>query len=120
MGGAMKPKRVLLVCSEKADEVIKCLRRANCVVTKVKDGETAIDYAKHKTIDAFVLVSTGNSMGRSETALNLRDMRPSSEIVFVARAADKPTEGEVVAKAISNTYVLTLRELGEHFARSAA
>ena len=116
----MKPKRVLLVCSEKADEVIKCLRRANCLVTKVRDGESAIDYAKHKAVDAFVLVSTGSTMGRTETALNLRDMRPSSEIVFLARAVDKPTEGEVVAKAISNTHVLTLRELGEYFARSAA
>jgi hypothetical protein len=114
----MKPKRVLLVCSGKADEVIKCLRRANCVVTKVNDGETAMNYAKHMAVDAFVLVSTGNSMGRTETALNLRDMRPSSEIVLLARAVDKPTEGEVVAKEIANTHVLTLRELGEHLARS--
>lgn len=115
----MEQKRILLVCSEDADEVVKCLRRANCLVTKVKDGETALYYAKHTAVDAFVLVSTGNSMGRTETALNLRDMRPYSEILLVARASGKPTEGEVIAKAIPNTRVLTLNELGDHLARSA-
>ncbi len=83
---------------------------------KARSGEAALDFAKHVAIDAFVLLSTGNAMGRTETALNLRDIRPCSEIILVTRDHATPTQGELVAKAIPNTLVLTVQELHDHLA----
>ena len=73
-----------------------------------------MDFAKHVAIDAFVLISTGNAMGRTETALNLRDIRPCSEIILVTRDHSTPTQGEMAAKEIPNTLVLTVQELHDH------
>jgi DNA-binding NarL/FixJ family response regulator len=92
------------------------LRRANCIVLTAADGESALAFAKHVAVDAFVLLSTGNSMGRVETALNLRDIRPFTEIIFVARETGESTRGEAVAQAIPNTRVLTLQQLGDYLA----
>jgi hypothetical protein len=114
----VEPKKVLLVSSEQEDKVVDCLRRANCFVMKALDGESALAVAKHVGVDAFVLISTGNAMGRTETALNLHDIRPSSEIILVARDRDKLTQGEEAAKEIPNTRVLTLQELPKYLASS--
>ena len=110
----MEQKKILLVSSEQEDVVIDYLRRANCFVMNARSGEAALAFAKHVAVDAFVLVSTGDAMGRTETALNLRDIRPSSEIILVARDHATPTQSEAVAQAIPNTQVLTLQELRDH------
>jgi len=81
---------------------------------QVKDSESALAFAKHATVDAFVLVSTGAVMGRTETALNLRDIRPLGEIIFLAKDADNPTVGETVAREIPQTRVMTLPELSDY------
>jgi len=112
----METKTVLLVSADRADRVIQRLKRVNCVVMRVKDGESALAFAKHATVDAFVLMSTGRVMGRTETALNLRDIRPGGEIIFVAHDADKPTVGEIAARAIAKTRVMTLKELSDYLA----
>jgi hypothetical protein len=112
----LEPKRVFLVSAENADQAIDSLRRANCIVLTAADGESALAFAKHVAVDAFVLLSTGNSMGRIETALNLRDIRPLTEIILVAREAGDSTRGEAVAQAIPNTRVLTLQQLGVYLA----
>jgi len=113
---AMEPKTVLLVSADRANRVIQRLKRMNCVVIQVKDGESALAFAKHSTVDAFVLMSTGRVMGRTETALNLRDIRPGGEIIFVAHHNDKPTAGEIAARAIPRTRVMTLQELADYLA----
>jgi len=110
----METKTVLLVSADRADQIIQRLKNVNCVV--VKDGESALAFAKHSTVDAFVLMSTGTAMGRTETALNLRDIRPTGEIIFVAHDADKPTAGEIAARAIAKTRVMTLNELSDYLA----
>lgn len=107
----VEQKRVLLVGSEPEDQVVDCLRRANCLVMKANNGESALVFAKHAAVDAFVLISTGDAMGRTETALNLRDIRPFSEIILVTRNPGNPTSGESAAQAIPHTRVLTLEEL---------
>lgn len=112
----METKKVLLVSAQPEDNVVECLRGAHCFVIKARDGETALTFAKHIDVDAFVLVSTGEVMGRTETALNLRDIRPFSEIILLAKDRDKPTAGEAAAKAIPHTRVLTLEELRDHLA----
>lgn len=115
---AVEAKKVLLVSLEQEDQVIDCLRRANCVVMKANDGESALAFAKHVAVDAFVLISIGGAMGRTETALNLRDICPFSEIIFVARNRDQPTPGEAAAKAIPHTRVLARQELRSYLAPS--
>jgi len=112
----VEPKKVLLVSSQQEDKVIDSLRRANCFVMKASDGESALAFAKHVAVDAIVLISTGDAMGRTETALNLLDIRPCSEIILLARDRDKPTLGETAARAIPHTRVLTLEELRDHLA----
>jgi hypothetical protein len=114
----VEPKRVLLISSEQDDQVTDCLRRANCIVTRARDGASALAFAKHVAVDAFVLISTGDAMGRTETALNLRDVRPLSEIILVARDPSKPTPGEAAARAIANTRVMTIQELRDYVVRS--
>ena len=110
----MEPKKILLVNSDQEDIVIDYLSRANCHVIKAKSGEAALALAKHVAVDAFVLISTGDAMGRTETALNLRDIRPLSKIILVARDHSTRTQSEAVAKEIPNTEVLTLQELRDH------
>ena len=113
---AVEQTKVLLVSSDLEEKVTDSLRHANCFVMKARSGEAALAFAKHVAVDAFVLLSTGDAMGRTETALNLRDIRPCSEIILVARDHATPTQGEVAAKAIPNTLVLTLQELRDHLA----
>jgi hypothetical protein len=117
---ALEPKKVFLISSEKADKAVDSLRRANCVVLTAADGESALVFAKHIMVDAFILLSTGNSMGRIETALNLRDIHPFTEIILVARETGESTRGEAVAKAIPNTRVLTLKQLGDYLTSSTS
>jgi CheY-like chemotaxis protein len=108
---AMAGKVVLVVGGDSADQLSDSLRHAECQVLNVADGEAAINLAKHAAVDAFVLVSTGKLMGRTETALNLRDIRPSSEIILLARRQGKPSTSEAIARGIPNTHVLSRQEL---------
>ncbi len=112
----MKPKKVLLISSAEANKTIDRLKRANSLVMEARDGESALALAKHVPFDVVVLISTGDVMGRTETALNLRDIRPFSEIILVTRDLSKPTQGETAVKKIPNTRVLTLKELEDYLA----
>jgi PleD family two-component response regulator len=116
---AVKPKKVLLISSAEANKTIDRLKRANSLVMEARDGESALALAKHVPFDVAVLISTGDVMGRTETALNLRDIRPFSEIILVTRDRSKPTQGETAVKKIPNTRVLTLKELEDYLAPSS-
>ena len=104
--------KTLLVCSESCEEVENCLTRAGCSVTKVSDGDRAVDKIRRATFDAAVLVSTGKEMDLAETVFNLRDIRSSMEIVIVADCADASANviGEI-ATTVPNTIVVNLHEL---------
>ena len=83
----------------------------------MSDGAAAVERMKRANIDAAVLVSSGRAMDRTETALNLRDINPSMEIIIIAGRklpGNKRPEIEVIGPAISNTRVLTARQLEDY------
>jgi hypothetical protein len=115
----MEVKKVLLVSTEACDEVEESLHHTDCEVIKVRNGAAAVDRAKHTLIHAAILVSAGRAMDRAETALNLRDIKPSMEIIFIAShrgRGGKPPPSELLGGTIPNTRVLTPHELDQYLA----
>lgn len=115
----MDEKKVLLVCTESCTEVEECLQHTDYQVIKVHDGATAVERAKHTTIAAAILVSSGRAMDRTETALNLRDIIPAVKIIMIATHKDRDGNvppSERLGGRIPNTKVLTPNELDDYFA----
>lgn len=88
------------------------LVRAGWRVVNVDEGVAAVERARHESLRAAVLISTGRDMDLAETALTLRDIAPSLEIIILADR--KPSEGDAVLRAISKTKILTQYELNDY------
>jgi DNA-binding response OmpR family regulator len=111
----LKLRKVMLVSTKSSDPIRHCLIAMGNDVVQVKDGEGAIFKAQHTSFDIAVLESTGRTMDMPETALNLRDARPSMPIV-VMRTNVTGEEAEVIARACPNARLLTTAdELTQYF-----
>jgi hypothetical protein len=112
-------KRVLLVCSSGDNAVEESLIQAGCIVSRSLSGQGAVLKLRHEVIDAAVLISTGREMDLTETALTLRDINPSVEIIVVMDpkgATDETARTDAVAHAIPKARILTAPELNIYFA----
>jgi DNA-binding response OmpR family regulator len=105
-------KKLLLVGSDAYPRVEQRLLRAGCRVVKVNDGVAAVERARHESLRAAVLISTGRGMDLAETALTLRDIAPSLEIIILADR--RPIEEDAVLRAIPKTKILTQSELNNY------
>jgi DNA-binding response OmpR family regulator len=94
-----------------------CLEEAGCHITKVNRGAAAVNQARHETLDAAVLISTGPEMDLAEIALNLRDINPSIAIIFISGHHSRDEEADptdAIAHAIPRAKVLAKGELGHY------
>jgi hypothetical protein len=112
-------KKVLLVCSRGCDRVEDNLRHAGYRVIKVADGAVAIERARHERLNAAVLISTGTRMDLAETALNLKDINSTVDIVIVVGsdvAGEKTAETAAIVRALPETSVVTIGEFDRYLA----
>lgn len=106
----------MLVGSRECAHVEELLVRAGWRVVNVDEGVAAVERARHESLRAAVLISTGRGMDLAETALTLRDMDPSLEIIILADR--KPIEEDAVFRAIPKTKIVTQSELNSYLASS--
>lgn len=114
-------RKILLVGSYRRMDVENQLVRADCGVVKTDGGAAAVAYAKHDSFSAAVLVSTGREMDLAETALNLKDIQPSMEIIFLTdRTMDHQAavQVEAVHHGIPKSRILTIAELSSYLTSS--
>ena len=78
----VETRRILLVGTDADKDLQEQFIRAHWHVIKTNAGAAAVAYAKHNSFSTAVLISTGREMDLAETALNLRDIQPSLEIII--------------------------------------
>jgi DNA-binding response OmpR family regulator len=107
----------LLVCSEDCEGLETHLTHAGCNVTKVSDGDRAVDRIRRGIFDSAVVVSTGKEMDLVETILNLRDINPATQIIVVIDPANREpneTARGIIAQAVPRVSMFTIPELLTH------
>lgn len=83
-------------------------------VTRVSDGEAALERARHEIFDAAVLVSKGSLVNVAETVFNLRDVNRSMTITIVIDRLGTQTNRflhQLLEHPIEGTQIVTRRQL---------
>src|SRR5262245_48930852 len=114
------PQKILLVGSRSSEHVEELFVRAGHYVIKVDDGIAAVECARHESLRTAVLITTGRGMDLAETALTLRDIVPSLEIIILAdrKHAEETEQTDAVSRAIPKAKIFTQSELNSYLAFS--
>jgi len=110
-------KKALLVCSRRCTRVSEHLLHAGYCVTRVDQGTSAIERAKHELLNAAVLVPSGTEIDVAETVSNLRHIDPAVEIIIIVDAGTLEEKSMQTAAAFPTIPVLTVGELDGYLAR---
>jgi DNA-binding response OmpR family regulator len=105
----------MVVSAEACDDVETCLVSSGWEAVKASDGVAAVVRAHREHFDLAVLISTGEDMDIMETLLNLRDTQKSLPLLVVTSPCgftDGETANETYERAVPNTKVLSMEELG--------
>jgi hypothetical protein len=115
-----EPRKILLVGSDVCSEVEQELVHADCSVVKTNAGAAAVAFAKHRSFNAAVLMSTRGEMDLAETALTLMDVQPSLEIIILMdqtpNREDMTAQVAAVVRAIPKSRILTKSDLNTYLA----
>jgi len=109
-----RPRTILLVGSDACIDVEELLVRADCSVVRTTSGAAAVGCVKYNRFSAAILVSTGGEMDLTETALNLRDIQPSMEIIILINSDEEKevaAQANALVRAIPRSRILTRPEL---------
>jgi PleD family two-component response regulator len=79
----LKSRKVMIVCSERCDDLKTHLVCEGWMVIWVYDAKTSLARVRREHFDLVVLISTGNEMDLMETFFNLRDIRRSLPVIIV-------------------------------------
>ena len=104
----------MVVGSDHRQILEKRFKAAGCQVVKANDDKTAIDHARHETLNTAVLISSGSLINLTETIFNLRDLNRTMEIiVLVDRLGNHPNRflRQLLEHPIEGTRIFTRRQL---------
>lgn len=103
----------MVVGSDHRQILEKRFKAAGCQVVKANDDKTAIDHARHETLNTAVLISSGSLINLTETIFNLRDLNRTMEIIVLVDRRNHPNRflRQLLEHPIEGTRILTRRQL---------
>ena len=118
-----KPGNMILVRFDHSQILERRFKAAGYEVLTVADGLTATDHARREPLESAVLVSTGSLVNVADTALNLRDVNRSMEIIILVNRLGPRSSRflrPLLEHPIERTRVLTRRQLQRELKASSS
>jgi hypothetical protein len=117
-----KQGKMILVGFDQSQILERRFKAAGYQVLTVTDVLMAIEHARREPLDTAVLVSTGSLINVADTALNLRDVNRSMEIIILVNRLGPHSNRflrPLLEHPIERTRVLTRRQLQRELKLSA-
>jgi hypothetical protein len=118
-----KPGKMILVGFDHSQILERRFKAAGYEVLTVADGLAATDHARREPLESAVLVSTGSLVNVADTALNLRDVNRSMEIIILVNRLGPRSSRflrPLLEHPIERTRVLTRRQLQRELKASSS
>jgi hypothetical protein len=116
-GSPTGPAEILLIGADRNRIIEKRLQTAGCYVSLSEDGPAALNLVRHHSFAAAVLLSKGSLLNAVETALNLRDLNRSLEVIVIIDRRAKGSNRylrQLREHPIDGTKIMTRRQLQRH------
>ena len=111
---------IMLVGCDKKQILKRRLEAAGAHVIRVSNGAAALEYARHASLRAAVLVSRGALIDDAETVFNLRDLNRGMQIILLVervKGERKRLLQQLIEHPIEGTTVITRREMQKQLSR---